>query len=199
MGVIAATSRANSQLLFSLVFDSLQDSGIQILCEQMVQTYKQLQQPNPANTDIHLFLDGNYVTHKGVLVLSQAARKIPVITGLDLGYNWSPHLYRWFEKELVMPVVDIESCLKYLIESLSYRISCKNVTISLAGNILCNKHIWHLLLLLMFSNLFSLDLSVDLIAVALQHCMLKHLHLNNFGITSDSLSLLGKRWNLIVH
>ena len=206
LGVIAATGRANSELLFSLTGNLLQDSGIQILCEQMVQTYKQLQQPTPANTNIHLYLDGNRITHKGVLVLSQAAQQIPAITGLSLGYNWSPHLYRWFEEKLVMPVVDIESCLKYLVESLASRISSKKVTISLAGNALCNKHIWHLLLLLMFSNnLTSLDLSgncfgklsVGFIALALQHCMLKDLRLNGCGITSDSLSLLGKRSEFI--
>ena len=201
LGVIAAISRANIQLLFSLAGNLLRDSGIRILCEQMVQTYKQLQQPNPANTDIHLYLDGNCITHKGVFVLSQVAQQTLAITGLSLSFNWSPHLYKWFEEELVMPVVDIESCLKYLVESLTSRISSKKFTISLAGNTLCNKHIWHLLLLLMSSNLFSLDLSgncfgklsLGFIAVALQHCMLKDLRLNKCGITSDSLSLLGKR------
>ena len=205
LGVIAATGRANSELLFSLTGNLLQDSGIQILCEQMTQTYKQLQQPTPANTNIHLYLDGNRITHKGVFVLSQAAQQIPAITGLYLSHNWSPRAPTWFVEKFVMPDVDIESCLKYLIESLASRISSKKVTISLSGNTLCNKHIWHLLLLLMFSNnLFSLylsgncfgKLSVDLIAVALQHCMLKDLHLDNCGITSDSLSLLGKRLEL---
>ena len=201
LGVIAATSRANFQLEFCLFANLLKDSGIQILCEQMVQTYKQLQQPNPANTDIHLNLQTNFITHKGVFVLSQAAQQIPTVTGLYLGYNWSPRVLTLFEEKFVMPVVDIERCLKYLIESLASRISSKKVTINLTGNALCNKHIWHLLLLLMFSNLFSLylsgncfgKLSVDFIAVALQHCMLKDLHLESCGITSDSLSLLGKR------
>ena len=200
LGVIAATSRVNSQLVFSLVGNLLRDAGIQILCEQMVQTYKQLRQPKPANTDIHLYLAVNCITHKGVSVFSQAAQQIPAITGILLGFNWSPHIYTYFEE--VMPVVDIERCLKYLVESLASRTSPKKVTINLAGNTLCNKHIWHLLLLLMFSNnLVSLDLSqncfgklsVDLIAVALQHCMLKILDLGKCGITSDSLSLLGKR------
>ena len=205
LGAIAATSRLYSQLDFCLVANMLQDSGIQILCEQMTQTYKQLQQPTPANTNIHLYLEANCITHKGVLVLSQAAQQIPAITGLSLGGNWSPCVFTWFKEKFVTPVVDIESCLKYLIESLTSRISSKKVTISLSGNALCNKHIWHLLLLLMFSNnLTSLDLtgncfgklSVDFIAVALQHCMLKNLRLTSCGITSDSLSLLGKRLEL---
>ena len=205
LGAIAATSRVYSHLSFNLIANLLQDSGIQILCEQMVQTYKQLQQPSPANTDIHLCLQANCITHKGVFVLSQVAQQIPAITGLFLSHNWSPRAPTWFVEKFVMPDVDIESCLKYLIESLASRISSKKVTISLSGNALCNKHVWHLLLLLMFSNnLFSLylsgncfgKLSVDLIAVALQHCMLKDLHLDNCGITSDSLSLLGKRLEL---
>jgi len=141
------------------------------------------QQEGGLSTNLSL----SQISHNGMLAISEALKSsASMLSGLILGLSWHPQ------------ITNIRQALKYLIEGLSRNTSCKELI--LGGCCLKTSHVYHLVIMVAFSNLKVLSLSgsnltgaICLLAEAVKHNKtLIVLLLGHCNISDADLICLGK-------